>query len=83
MTEHLPTDGHTCLPTGKWLPGEGVWCVTPYWVELEDENRIHTVVLKPWLNNKLFVTLVYLEMLKKSDTSQRDAVNVWQLSFSF
>lgn len=31
----------------------------------------------------MFVTLVYLEMLKKSDTSQRDAVNVWQLSFSF
>lgn len=31
----------------------------------------------------MFVTLVYLEMLKKSDTSQRDAVNVWQLFFSF
>lgn len=30
----------------------------------------------------MFVTLVYLEMLK-SDTSQRDAVNVWQLFFSF
>lgn len=31
----------------------------------------------------MFVTLVYLEMLKKSDTSQRDAVNVWQLFFCF